>query len=707
MFAASADAATERIRLIDADLDAGRELAPIQYGEWHQALHEHGAPATLESFRGAQWHDNRTLRFVTGDAVVLWDVDESRVRAIHGADPRATLAVPRMVRTPDIDDWPPSLEVPAPDGEWMLTEAGDDLAIRSLRDDRVRPLTRTGEPGWWWRVDGASWSPASDRVFVIRNDYRAAPPLPVVDYLNDAEQVSFAHPYTKTRYWPIPRTFHLIDVPSGRIRDLDLDTGPGAIVMALGWRGHEVVLHTLDAEALTQSVIAVDACDGAHRIVLTESATISTAIFFRRKVARIAGFRMEAGHDRFFWPSERTGFNHWYVHSLSTGEPLSALTSGEFDAEELVGVAPDGRVLFAAHANPERPFDTQLCAVGAEGGDQQVLTDQPGDHTVDMSPSGRTYLDTWSTVATAPRAVIRDLDGREIADLSPATGTIRDWTEPIEFSVTAADGHTPLHGVLYLPPEFDPGKSYPLVDVIYGGCQVPVRPTRYDQSGGSVTIDGEPPRHGAHAQAIAQIGFVTVVLDGRGTPGRGSTFQETVRGQMGSSEIPDHAAAVRELIARHPWIDGTRVGITGRSWGGYLTVRAMLLEPDLFRVAVAEAPAADLYDHIGHLSYIIMGDPATHEPEYLAASSLRIADRLAGRLLITHGTSDLSASLSGTMKLVNAFIGAGRPVDMFLIPGATHYPKGQAGHYSDAVAARYLVEHLRPQGVGPDDIPFA
>jgi dipeptidyl aminopeptidase/acylaminoacyl peptidase len=710
-FAAITDSV--RIRLFDiAGAQDDHAIEVLEFAAWADALRAAGVTGTasVADFSSVQWADDETLRFQIGDRIVDWDVDRASVGDLAGVDPRQALKASRAVRPPDIDDWPSASEIPSPDGEWMLTELMQDLAVRSTRDDNVRVLTEGGTPSWSWRVDGASWSPRSDRVFAIRNDYRGVPALPVVDYLADAEHVRLLHPYAKTRYWPVPRSFHLIDAPSGRGRELILGLGAGAIVTVLGWRGDQLFLHALDAEATTQKVLEVDGATGAVRVVLSEAATISTAMFFRRRVARSTGFSLDAGDGRFFWSSERSGYNQWYIHDLETGEELVQLTSGEYDAEELIAVLPGdpARVLFCAHTDADRPFDIRACSAAIDGTDQQVITPEQGDHAIHISPSGSAFLDTWSSPTTTPQVRIRAADGQVIADLTPgADGFDPDWIAPLEFTALSPDGSTTLHGVLYLPPGFDPTRRYPLVDVIYGGCQIPVRPTRFDQSGGSVTLDGEPPRHGAHAQAIAQLGFVTMVIDGRGTPGRGSAFQGVVRGQMGSVEIPEHAAAIRELIERHSWIDGARVGITGRSWGGYLAVRAMLLEPELFSVAVAEAPGADHYDSIGHLSYIIMGDPATHAAEYDAGSSLLIADRLAGRLLITHGSSDLSASLSGTMKLVDAFIKEGRPVDMFLIPGATHYPKGQAGHYSDALAVRYLIEHLQPEGIEAADIPFS
>jgi dipeptidyl-peptidase-4 len=175
---------------------------------------------------------------------------------------------------------------------------------------------------------------------------------------------------------------------------------------------------------------------------------------------------------------------------------------------------------------------------------------------------------------------------------------------------------------------------------------------------------------------------------------------------MGQHEVADHVAVLDELKKRWEWIDGTRVGIVGKSWGGYVTVRAMLTAADTYVAGCAHAPVGDHHDHQGHLAHMIMGFPWRNPDGYRLGSSLPLARCLSGKLLITHGTSDLGATLSATMKLSDAFIKAGRAFDLFVFPEETHSPSGHAGKYLDGLTARYLVRHLSPDGVTEADIPL-
>ncbi len=522
--------------------------------------------------------------------------------------------------------------------------------------------------------------------------------------------MEYTHPYGKTAAGPLRRQYALIDVTTGRRTPILTDLADGEFVSVVGWRGEEVLVHHFDARATVQVLTAVSRVDGTRRTLVTEPITLSGAMFLRRTQARRAAIADDllADPGQLLWPSDRTGWNHWYVVDLARAGTERQLTHGDFDVEEIVHVdEAAGLVWFIAHADPARPYDAQLCRVRLDGTGQCVLTPESGDHEVSVRPGGAVFLDCWSTVAQPPRCVVRDGEGRLLFELpAPPAADPCPQVRRREVTVKAADRVTDLHAVVYLPPEYDDAGSFPLVDVIYGGPQLPVRPTRFDQSASSRSFDGHPVLRGSQAHALAALGFVTLVLDNTGTPGRGVAFQEAVRRRMGQIEIPDHVAAIRQLAGVLPGVDLDRVGITGRSWGGYLVIRAMLTAPEFFKVGVADAPAADHYDHIGHLAFEIMGFPNENAEGYELGSCLRVADQLAGRLLIAHGTNDLSATLSGSMKLVDAFVKQGRLVDQFFFPEGTHHPRGQRLFYLDALIARYLVAHLGPAGVQPQDVPF-
>jgi dipeptidyl aminopeptidase/acylaminoacyl peptidase len=281
------------------------------------------------------------------------------------------------------------------------------------------------------------------------------------------------------------------------------------------------------------------------------------------------------------------------------------------------------------------------------------------------------------------------MDGTRLLTLSCADVSGLDELElpRVEpFTVPAADGVTELHGVLYLPPGFDPAGSYPVIESQYGGPQAVVHP---------VTFAG-----GVDQMAYARAGFVVVTVDGRGTPARGKAFQDVAYGRFHEYHVEDHAHALRQLLERTPFMDPDRVGVVGGSWGGYGAVRLLLLAPDLYKVGVAMCPVYDFDDHTATAIEPYMGLPADRPDAFRAGSSIAMADRLEGRLLIIHGTSDVNATFSATMKMCEALARADKPYDLVVLPGADHgFRAGDLdqNRYVRAATIRYFLEHLRPE----------
>jgi dipeptidyl aminopeptidase/acylaminoacyl peptidase len=331
-------------------------------------------------------------------------------------------------------------------------------------------------------------------------------------------------------------------------------------------------------------------------------------------------------------------------------------------------------------------------------GGSQVLTPEPGLHDSSaysrylgygdlasaFSPSKLFFIDRYSSVTRPPVSDLRAADGTLVMSLETADTTALDrigWEPPEEFSVLAEDKRTKLYGVILKPRAFDPRKSYPVIDQIYAGPQRTWAPHAF------LELQSIGP------QALAQIGFIVVMLDARGTPQRGKAFQDVVYRNFGRWEVPDHVAALRELAESRPWMDLSRVGVYGGSFGGYMTVRAMLLEPEFFKVGVASASIPDLDSSGG--TEIYMGSPQDNPEGYHYASNVEIADRLKGNLLLIHGTSDVNAPFSGLLKVTDAFIKADKHFDMLILPEQTHVPTDPhvVKYYRDAIR-QYFEAHL-------------
>ena len=283
-----------------------------------------------------------------------------------------------------------------------------------------------------------------------------------------------------------------------------------------------------------------------------------------------------------------------------------------------------------------------------------------------LSPSGRFFLDSYSKPDTPPVAVLRDNEGKliralEQADISRLTAT--GWKPPIPITVKARDGMTDLYGLMYRPTTFDEGTKYPVINHIYPGPQT-----------GSVGSRNFSTARG-DAQALAELGFVVVEIDGMGTPWRSKKFHDAYFGNMGDNTLPDQVAGMKELANRYPWIDINRVGIYGHSGGGYAAAGAMFRYPDFFKVGISEAGNHDnrnYEDDWGEKWQGLLHNTSGIATNYDNQANQYVAKNLKGKLLLAHGTMDDNVPPDNTLLIVDALIKANKDFDLLLLPNRTH-----------------------------------
>jgi dipeptidyl aminopeptidase/acylaminoacyl peptidase len=592
---------------------------------------------------------------------------------------------PKRLRPPLLDGSNPgTFEVPSPDGAALATEQDFNLAIRTAQGGRQ--LTSGGSEAQPWVVDSLSWSPDGARVAAFRLDHTGVARLPLVDWLGAVETIEWRH-YTRAGAPMSKGDLWIVDVDSGCRRAVDLGETRDVSAFPLRWRdqGRELLVLTFDRLWRRVRLMAVDPVSGATRLILEETSPTNVAGY------GAVGGPLSLAHiapsgDRVFSVSERDGWGHLYLRDVKTARERR-LTRGAFPVRAVLAVdEARGVVFFSANTDRQRPYDTHVCSVGFDGKGFRTLTDAPGRHAAWFDPTFDTFIDVHSSPSRPPQSDLRRRDGTLVRTLETAdvAGLERaGWTPPEPFVVKASDGITPLHGMLYRPPDFEPGRRYPAIEVIYGGPQLTVHPRDFDQGS-----------FGRVAQALAQLGFVTFVLDARGTPERGKPFQDVGYGAFGAHVIADHQAAVAELTQRFPFIDAGRIGVAGWSWGGYMTTRAMLTAAETYKVGVAACPVYDGLDHLAMAIEPYMGLPAENPSGYAAMSLFGLAGRLQGKLLLCHGTSDTNAPFSTTMKMADALARAGKTADLLILPGETHSFTGPTGARMYDAMARYFVEHL-------------
>lgn len=458
----------------------------------------------------------------------------SRVPALLEEEKRRR--VPRVIWE-GIPSYRPTVrEVLSPDGRWIATVKDHNLWLRSTLFSSS-PVRRRGSAaespyhgrsvqltidgvedfGWggWYVGEWAWWSPSSYRLAVIKEDYRKVPKFPIVHYLNPREEVDWL-PAIDTG----PRTeLFIVDIVTKRQVRVDTGTRPLQRFYVLGWRpdGSELLFLKPDLEKESLDLMAANPATGSTRIILTEE----PAPLLWRESEEL--FKQIADGTRFLWRSDRDGWNHLYLYDLE-GNLIRRLTEGAWPVLRVLAVdEKEGWVYFIAQADVQRPYDTYLYRVDLEGKNFKQLTQAPGQHTpfrrrgirtpegIQFPPSREFFLDTHSNVDRPPAVELRRADGTLLQTLSKANvdALISElkWRPPEEFVVKAEDGKTDLYGVLYKPYDFDPNKKYPVIEVIYGGWHTALVPHTFIPWG-MVT----------RAQALAQQGFITFIVDARGTP---------------------------------------------------------------------------------------------------------------------------------------------------------------------------------------------
>ncbi len=374
-----------------------------------------------------------------------------------------------------------------------------------------------------------------------------------------------------------------------------------------------------------------------------------------------------------FWQSEREDLARLYRYDAQTGELLNAVTPKDSVAGIIIRVDEPGQWIYYMASGTSAcsdPYYHVLCRVHFDGSGFQILTPEDGEHKVCMS--SMYFVDTWSRVDQAPVTVIRRTDGSLVRTLMQADISEllkKGYQIPERFSVTASDGSTVLYGILIRPADFEEGKTYPVIDYIYGGMQCINVPKAFTFRcfGGREMIGG--------LQSFSQLGFAGFILDGLGTPGRGMKIHSVSCGNIhGCAGLKDHVYCLKELKEKFPFLDFGRLGIWGNSGGGCATARAMLEYPDVYKVGVSAAGNHDqrMYDNMWTERYYGLYDKEL----YLKGDNTALAGRLKGKLLIVHGAMDCNVSCSQSLRLADALIRADKDFDFLMLPRTNHNVPG-------------------------------
>jgi dipeptidyl-peptidase-4 len=597
----------------------------------------------------------------------------------------------------------------SPDGTRAVFIRDWNLWMRDVPTGKETALTTDGVKDFGYATDNAGWakserpivvwSPDSKKIATFQQDQRGVGEMYLVN-------TQVGHPQLQAWKYPLPgddtvAMLHrvIIDTTEPNIVRLKMepDQHRSTLCDNLACRGGDWgdVQWAPDSSSLafvstsrdhrrTQLRVA-DPATGTVRDVLEETVTT----FFESGNGRVNWKYLPASNE-VIWFSERDNWGQLYLYDLQTGKLKRQITTGDGNVTQLLHVDGKARVLAFQAVGREKgrdPYFTHLYRVGMDGGPATLLTPEDANHDVALSESGRYFVDSYSKPDAPPVAVLRDSAGKlilelERADISKLQAT--GWRPPTPITVKARDGVTDLYGLMYRPTRLEPGRKYPIINHIYPGPQT-----------GSVGSRNFSVARG-DAQALAELGFVVVEIDGMGTPWRSKKFHEAYYGDMGDNTLPDQVAGMKQLAQKYPWIDITRVGIYGHSGGGYAAAGAMFHYPDFFTVGIAESGNHDnrVYEDDWAEKWTgLLEKKPDGTTTYDSQANQNFAKNLKGNQLLAHGTLDNNVPPNNTLLVVDALIKANKDFDLLLIPNAAH-GYGDASNYMTRRRWDYFVRNL-------------
>ncbi len=471
----------------------------------------------------------------------------------------------------------------------------------------------------------------------------------------------------------------VFDFVTGETRRMDVREGLpfsnnviGHYVWNAQWTkdGAEILMRRADR---LQKHIDLAACDPATakcRSVVRESRPATWA-------QGVAPRFLEDG-KRFIWTSERNDFRNLYLYDLS-GKQLATLTRHGFDVVDIVKVDEVAELVWYTARSGDAPAKIQLHRVKLNGRDDKRLTDPKLTHRVELSPDGKHFVDVEQAHNRPAVTRLRDLDGKTLAQVAASDLSRFDQLglrRAERFTFTAADGQTQLHGMMQFPSNFDPAKKYPVLLAVYGGP---------GSAGLNETF--------ATASPLAEYGFIILRLDARTNAGRGRKVLDQAHQQLGVVEVDDFAAGLKAATER-PYVDASRVGVYGTSYGGSVAALMVMRYPELVQAAVANSPVTDyrLYDTA--YSERFHGLPDQSPAAYDRSAVTTYVDGLQGDLMIYYGTSDDNVHPKNSLQLIRALQAAGKSFEVQVGPDRGHTAMDQT-RMMEFFIARLILDRSR------------
>ncbi len=626
--------------------------------------------------------DLKSVSFDADDKRYRFDVETKELKEVGARRNRGPRRNFRNNSRPRSDFTRPSRT--SPDGDYAIEIDGRSLILKDVKNSQERTL--------WMLEDDSKDEAISPDVFWAEDLSHL---VAVVEKKGGDRKVYYVESSPKDQLQPKLKNYDYLkpgdDVLQKRLVLIDIESGKATPVSSelfsnqwgldeFHWspdgkelrfffnqRGHQVF-----------RLLGLNMETGEVRTIIEEKSDTFLDWAYKRNLVHLPKT------DEYLWTSERDGWNHIYLYDAATGKVKRQLTQGEWVVRKFRSTNEENReviIELSGYVEGQNPYYIHAARIGLDDGKMTLLTEGNGSHTVDFSPDGQVFVDTWSRVDCGPRHVLRDAkSGDVITDLGECDLSAimqAGWIAPEPFVAKARDGVTDIYGCIYRPSTFDPSKKYPVIEWIYAGPHGSHAPITFSAS--------------SRSQALAELGFVVVMLDGMGTSDRSKAFHDVCWKNIADAGFPDRKLWIKEAAKTRPWMDLTRVGIGGGSAGGQNAMRALIDHHDFYHVAVADCGCHDNRMDKIWWNEQWMGWPIG--PHYEEQSNVTGASKMEGKLFLIVGEADENVDPASTMQVVNALIKNDKDFDLLVVPGTGH-GAGTSTSYGWRRWRDFYVRHL-------------
>ncbi len=647
-------------------------------------------------------------------------IDDTRYKCELGVEYHCSRELAGVAGTPKPSLSDASLAEFSPDGRRAVFIRDWNLWVRDIATGAEKQLTKDGVKDYGYATDNAGWthsekaivvwSPDSKKIATFQQDQRKTGEMYTVTS-------RVGHPHLETWKYPLVGDKDVtmiervvIDVDKAKVIRLKMPPdqhrsticdhlicdGPWEDVQ---WAedGKTLAFVSTSRDHKVENMRIADPATGAVRDVFTE--TVPT--FFESGYKHV-NWRYLSKRNEILWFSQRENWGNLYLYDAGTGKLKHAVTEGAWNVDEVLHVdqATGDMILTGTGREPsEDPYYRRIYSANLDGKQLKLLTTEDADHVAAVSDDGKFIVDSYSTPQKPQVMVLRDPSGQVIEEMAHGDITrlkAAGWIAPETFHVKGHDGKTDVYGLLFRPAHLDPSRKYPIIDYIYPGPQ-----------GGSFgTHSFQASR--ADCNALAELGFVVVEIEGMGNPKRSKAFHDEYLNDIGMNAIPDQISGVKELAQRYPWIDLDRTGMWGHSGGGNATVATMLHFPDFVKVGIAESGNHENrnYEDDWDEKWVgLLKTNADKTTNYDSQANASFAKNLKGKLMMAHGMLDDNVPVSITMLLIDALVKANKDFDLVVFPQAHHGYGPEAGAYMMRRRWDYFITELM-KATPPHEFPM-